>query len=123
SIGTYRRILEVEFDNRPAVLALDRLYTATAAWPELSDVLRREISLAGSDQETATLQFRLGQTLQLQLGDRKGAVDVYREILTAQASHEQTLSALEEMFHAGHLQVEIGTILEPLYEAQGEFQK
>src|SRR5207344_2008178 len=51
AIGTYRKILEVEFDNKPAVLALDQLYTATAAWPELSEVLRREVQLAGGDAE------------------------------------------------------------------------
>src|SRR5262249_41247164 len=67
SIATYRRILDAEFDNKPAVLALDRLYTATAAWPQLTDVLRREIQLAegASDPgEGTALQFRLGPTLQ-----------------------------------------------------------
>ena len=123
SISTYRRILEVEFDNKPAVLALDRLYSATAAWPELSDILRREIQLADGDAEVATLQFRLGQTLQNQLGDRKGAVEVYREILTSQPQHPATLNALEDMFHAGHLQLEIGHVLEPLYEAVAEYGK
>ena len=61
--------------------------------------------------------------LESQLGDRKGAVEVYREILTAHPTHEPTLAALEMMFHAGHLQLEIGAILEPLYEAAGEFEK
>ncbi|MDQ3340002.1 MAG: tetratricopeptide repeat protein [Myxococcota bacterium] len=123
SISTLRRILDVEFDNKPAVLALDRLYTQTQAWPELADVLKREITLAEGDNEVATLQFRLGQTLQTQLGDRKGAVEVYREILTAQPAHQQTMMALEEMFHAGHLQMEIGSVVEPLYEATGEYGK
>ena len=123
AIGTHRRILDVEFDNKPAVLALDRLYSATAAWPELTEILRREIQLADGDAEVAALQFRLGQTLQNQLGDRKGSVEVYREILTAHPTHEQTLLALEEMFHAGHLQMEIGQVLEPLYEAASEFGK
>ncbi|MGN6110824.1 MAG: tetratricopeptide repeat protein [Kofleriaceae bacterium] len=127
SIATLRRILDVEFDNTPAVLALDRLYTQTQAWPELSEILRREISLSessgASDQEVAALQYRLGQTLQNQLGDRKGAVEVYREILASQPQHQATLSALEDMFHAGHLQLEIGQVLEPLYEAVGEYGK
>ncbi len=123
SISTLRRILDVEFDNKPAVLALDRLYSATGAWPELTEILRREIQLAEGDAEIAALQFRLGQVLQNQLGDRKGSVEVYREILTAHPTHEHTLAALEEMFHAGHLQIEIGAVLEPLYEASSEFQK
>jgi tetratricopeptide (TPR) repeat protein len=46
AIATLRKLLDVEFDNKPAVLTLDRLYSATAAWPELTDILRREIQLA-----------------------------------------------------------------------------
>ncbi|MGH2897865.1 MAG: tetratricopeptide repeat protein, partial [Solirubrobacteraceae bacterium] len=123
AIATYRRILDVEFDNRPAVLALDRLYSATAAWPQLTEILRREIQLAEGDREIAALQFRLGQTLQNELGDRKGSVEVYREILSSQPQHGATLEALEQMFHAGHLQMEIGHVVEPLYEASGEYGK
>ena len=123
AIATLRKLLEVEFDNKPAVLALDRLYSATAAWPDLVDILRREIQLADNDAEVANLQFRLGQVLEGQLGDRKSAVETYREILTNHPTHEAALGALEQMFHAGHLQMEIGAVLEPLYEASSEFSK
>ncbi|HEU0033618.1 MAG TPA: tetratricopeptide repeat protein [Kofleriaceae bacterium] len=124
AIATYKRITEVEFDNKPAVLALDRLYSATGAWPELAEILVREIQLAdGNPDEIAALQFRLGQTRQNQLGDRKGAVEVYRDILNDQPTHAATLTALEDMFHAGHLQMEIGAVLEPLYEASAEYGK
>ena len=123
AIATLRKLLDVEFDNKPAVLSLDRLYSQTAAWPELTEILRREIQLAEGDAEIATLQFRLGQVLEGQLGDRKGAVEVYREILTSQPTHEHTIGALEAMFHAGHLQSEIGAVLEPLYETANEYGK
>ena len=120
AIGTYRRILEVEFDNKPAVLSLDRLYTATGRWKDLTDVLRREIQLAESDEEVVNLQFRLGQTLEDALDDKKGAIEVYREILTANPAHAPTHAALEGLFFEGpaedKLQTEIAGILEPLYE-------
>ncbi|KAB2911170.1 MAG: tetratricopeptide repeat protein, partial [Kofleriaceae bacterium] len=123
AIATYRRILEVEFDNKPAVLALDRLYTATSRWRDLSEVLRREIQLAETDDEVIALQFRLGQTLEQPLDDKKGAIDVYREILTSNPGHQPTLAALEMLFLDGHHQVDIGQVLEPLYESAGEFEK
>ena len=123
AIATLRKLLEVEFDNKPAVLALDRLYTATATWPALTEILRREIALAETDREVADLQHRLAQVLENRLADRKAAVEVYREILTTHPTHESSLAALENMFHAGHLQVEIGNVLEPLYEASSEFAK
>jgi len=123
AIATYRRILEVEFDNKPAVLSLDRLYTATSRWRDLSDVLRREIQLAEADDEVVALQFRLGQTLEQPLDDKKAAIEVYREILTTTPTHAATLQALELLFLDGHHQLEIGNVLEPLYEAAGEFEK
>lgn len=123
AIATHRRILEVEFDNKPAVLALDRLYTGTSRWKELAEILRREIQLAEADDEVVALQFRLGQTLEQPLDDKRAAIEVYREILTGSPDHQPTLAALELMFLDGHFQLEIGQVLEPLYETAGEFEK
>lgn len=123
AIGTYKRILEVEFDNRAAVMALDRLYTGSERWAELSDILRKEIQLAESDEEIISLQFRLGQVLEQMLGDLPAAIEVYRDVLTTDPNHGPTLGALEMMFLEGQHQLEIATILEPLYEVAGEFEK
>ncbi|MEZ4362322.1 MAG: tetratricopeptide repeat protein [Kofleriaceae bacterium] len=123
AIATYRRILDVEYDNRPAVHALDRLFTQSGAWADLVQVLRREIQLAESEADNLALQFRLGQTFEGHLQDRSGAVEVYREILALDPSHRPAIDALEQMFHAGHLRAEIGGVLEPLYESNGEFDK
>ena len=123
SIATYRRILEAEFDNKPAVLALDRLYSSTSRWKDLTEVLRREIQLAEADDEVVALQFRLGEVLNNSLDDKKAAIEVYREILTTTPSHGPTLAALELLFLDGHHQSEIAAILEPLYETAGEFEK
>ena len=126
AIATYKRILDVSMDpgdSKPAVLALDRLYSQTSQWPALTEILKREIQLSDDELEIAELQYRLGQVLQTQLDDKKGAVEVYREILVNQPTHAATIASLEEMFHAGHLQMEIANVLEPLYEAASEFAK
>jgi tetratricopeptide (TPR) repeat protein len=101
AIATFRRILDVEFDNKPAVLALDRLYHATGRWKDLTEILRREIQLAETDDEVVALQFRLGQTLDEALDDKKGAIETYREILTSSPNHGATQTALEGLFFAG----------------------
>ncbi len=123
AIATYRRISDVEFDNRTAVLALDRLYTGAERWQELAEVLRKEIQLADSDDEIIALQFRLGQVLEQALGDARAAIEVYRDILATAPSHGATQTALEMLFLDGHHQGEIAEVLEPLYEAAGEFEK
>ncbi|HTM19059.1 MAG TPA: tetratricopeptide repeat protein [Kofleriaceae bacterium] len=123
AIATYKRILEVEFDNRPAVVALDRLYSGAERWQELSGILRKEIQLSESDEEVLAHQFRLGQVLEQNLADLRGAIEVYREILSTRPDHVATLGALEMMFLEGQHELEIAGILEPLYEAAGEFEK
>ncbi|MEM9491697.1 MAG: tetratricopeptide repeat protein, partial [Myxococcota bacterium] len=123
AIATYKRILEVEFDDRNSVLALDRLYLASEQWNELAEILVKETQLAESDEEIIGLQFRLGQVLEQNLGDLPRAIEVYRDILTTDPEHGPTLSALELLFHEGHHQMEIAGILEPLYETSGQFEK
>ena len=123
AVGTYKRILDAEFDNRNAVLSLDRLYSAAEDYPALADILRKEIQLADTDAEIIALQFRLGQVLEQSLRDLPSAIEVYREILTADPAHVGTLGALELMFLDGQHELEIAGILEPLYESAGEFEK
>jgi tetratricopeptide (TPR) repeat protein len=78
AIEIFKKIVEVEFDNRNAVVSLDRLFSTAERWAELSDILRKEIQLADSDEETITHQFRLGQVLEQALQDLPGAIEVYR---------------------------------------------
>ena len=51
------------------------------------------------------------------------AVEVYREILTADPTHAETRAALERMFMGGTMQIEIADVLEPLYRAGEEWEK
>ena len=46
-------------------------------WPELADILRREIRLAQNDAEIVALQFRLGQLFEQNLRDVDTAIEVY----------------------------------------------
>jgi tetratricopeptide (TPR) repeat protein len=123
AVSTYKRVLEVDFENNEAIYALDRLYSAGQRWNDLTEILRKEIQLANADDEIVELQFRLGQVLEQRLNDLSGAIEVYRDILGTNDGHAPTLSALEMLFLEGHHQMEIAGILEPLYETAGEYEK
>ena len=86
-IAALRRILDVDPDERTAILSLDRLYQATQRWPELAEVLRREIRLAQSDEEIIALLFRQGQLQEGELKDIDAALASYREILASDPNH------------------------------------
>ncbi|HEX2570588.1 MAG TPA: tetratricopeptide repeat protein [Polyangia bacterium] len=122
-IAALRRILDVDPDERTAILSLDRLYQATQRWPELAEILRREIRLAQSDEEIIALLFRQGQLQESELKDIDAALASYREILASDPNHGPTLAALELLFADQVKQVEIAATLEPLYSASEQWEK
>src|SRR5690606_17573071 len=88
-----------------------------------ADVLAREAEIGESPEEILEFKFRLGQVHQQQLGDLDGAIAAYREVISAAPEHLETLQALEDLFERGTKQLEIGEILEPLYQSTAEWEK
>ena len=123
AIARYKRVVEVDPENQPAIRALDRLYTQTERWPELAQILAREAEIAQSPEEIVEFRYRLGQVHQGQLNDLDGAILAYRDVLAASPEHRPTLDALEALFAAGVKQLEVAEILEPLYRNAGEWEK
>ena len=123
AIATFRRVLDIDAENKEAILALDRLYQAAESYKELSEILRREIRLGGTDEEVIALQFRLGQLFEQNLSDIDAALEVYREILNSDPHHSPTVMALELLFAEGQRQIEIAAVLEPLYRQGEQWEK
>ena len=123
AISTFRRVLDIDAENKEAILSLDRLYQAAESYKELSEILRREIRLGGTDEEVIALQFRLGQLFEQNLSDIDSALEVYREILNSDPAHSPTVTALELLFAEGQRQIEIAAVLEPLYRTGEQWEK
>jgi tetratricopeptide (TPR) repeat protein len=119
----YRRVLDKDPENQSAVRALDRLFTHMERWPDLAETLAREAEIGQSPDEILGFKFRLGQVYQTRLGDLDRAIAAYREVISAAPEHEDTLRALEALFESGIKQLEIGEILEPLYQSTSEWEK
>jgi tetratricopeptide (TPR) repeat protein len=64
-----------------------------------------------------------GRPSSTQLGDNKGAVEVYREILTANPAHESRPRGPRAHVLRGTPPAEIAAMLEPLYESASEFEQ
>ncbi len=123
AVARYRRVLDADVENQSAVRALDRLFSQSERWAELTEVLKREADIGQSPDEILEFKFRLGQVYQLRLGDVDRAIDAYREVINAAPEHADTLAALEGLFESGVKQLEIAEILEPLYQQAGEWEK
>jgi tetratricopeptide (TPR) repeat protein len=123
AIARYRGVLEVDPQNQSAMRALDRLFTQTDRWAELVEILAKEAELGETPEEILEYRFRLGQVHQSRLGALDQAIDAYRDVIAAAPEHQETLQALEGLFEGDIKQLEIGSILEPLYQANGEWEK
>ncbi|MBK8251487.1 MAG: tetratricopeptide repeat protein [Polyangiaceae bacterium] len=123
AIARFRRVLAVDTENQTAVRSLDRLFTMTERWTDLAQILGRESEIAQAPDEQLELKYRLGQVQQLRLNDIDASIAAYREVITQAPDHQPTLEALEGLFAAGIKQIEIGEILEPLYQNTGEWEK
>jgi tetratricopeptide (TPR) repeat protein len=123
AVARYRGVLAVDAENQAAVRSLDRLFQQTGRWAELAEILAREAELGQSADEILEFKHRLGELQQTHLNNTAAAIAAYREILLAAPEHQSTLLALEGLFATGVSQVEIAGILEPLYEASGDWEK
>jgi tetratricopeptide (TPR) repeat protein len=123
AIARYRKVLAVDGENQEAVSALDRLFVATEQWSDLAQILVRQAEIGQNPDDVFEFKYRLGQVHQLHLNDLPHAIASYREILAAAPEHTKTLVALEELFALGVRPAEIAEIIEPLYQASGEWEK
>ncbi len=123
AVARYRTVLAVDAENRNALTALDRLFTQAERWNELAQILVKEGEIGESPEEILEFKFRHAQLEQHKLGNVDKAIEAYREVIAAAPEHEGTLEALEGLFAGGVRQVEIGGLLEPLYQAAGEWEK
>jgi tetratricopeptide (TPR) repeat protein len=123
AIGRYRRVLEAEPENQSAVRSLDRLFSQTERWADLASVLQREAEIGQSPEEILEFKYRLGHVYQTRLNDLDQAIAAYRDVISAAPEHQDTVRALEALFESGVKQLEIGQILEPLYQSNSEWER
>ena len=124
AIDAYRAILdEWGDDESEAYRALDRLYETRGRYRDLAEILERRIDLGPeSDEELAALKFRLGRASEVHLEDRLRAVDLYREVLSLLPEHDGAREALEQLLEHEDVGTTSAEILEPIYEARGDWQ-
>lgn len=123
AIDTYQRVLELDPDDLTALGRLDVLYQTAENWPELLSVLTRESDLTADPEEAVGYQFRIASLYEKRLVDIERAVELYRELLTIQPNHEETLEALERLQHGSKAPLAASAVLEQIYEASGDAEK
>jgi len=123
AIVAYRAVLELEPDSEQSFSALERLYELADQWSDLEALLAQELGFTEEPARIADLQFRRGQLQAGRLGNPDGAVDLFTEVLAAEPDHAGATEALEGLLDNADLCQRVASLLEPLYNERGEWQK
>ena len=123
AIATYKEVLGADSANVKALKALDRLYLGGQQWRPLADNLTRQLQLTDDKSETIGLLVRLAALRERELGEVAAAVDTYRQVLDFDRDNDESLSALERLVALPDHELQVATILEPIYKAKEEWQK
>src|SRR6185436_10487802 len=132
AIAAYQAILDAAGDAPSALRSLDRVYQRNAMWRQLADVIGRQLTIVGPEDDRAAhveLKYRIGQLREQQLGDVAGAIEAFRDILDLMPAHERARRALEAYLAKGATgalggdphKLAVASILEPVYEQLGEW--
>ena len=123
----YTAILERRPEEPNAIKFLARILGEMERWPELAALLAREVQLAETHQqeeEALELLVRLGRLKLGRLGDPRGALTTFQEVLRRKPAHAGALGALEEMARSDNpLKGEAASTLEPVFAQEGEHLK
>src|SRR5262249_6988242 len=123
AIETYQKILELDPDDLQALSRLDVLYEQSQNWQELLSVLTRESEMTADHGEVISFQYRIAELYEKRLDDVARSVELYREILQQEPSHEPTLRALEGLKSGDKDPLGAAAVLEPVYESISDWPK
>ncbi|MDD5308374.1 MAG: hypothetical protein PHU25_13720 [Deltaproteobacteria bacterium] len=123
AIEVYRRALDGGGADPRLLSSLDRLYEREREWPELDEILEREIAAASDPGEVARLRLRESVIREREFGDVASAIDALKGALGAVPDSAEAVASLEAFLTKDDFVEDIVAILTPIYEARDERHK
>ncbi|MBK8260921.1 MAG: tetratricopeptide repeat protein [Nannocystis sp.] len=118
AISAYEAVLALGVEDPAVLAALDRIYLRQERWPELADIIRRELVALddGAQAVRAGLLLRLGIVHQDRLNKAETAIDLFRQVLEIDGFDEDSRARLEGWLGDDSLKTTVAGILLPVYE-------
>lgn len=98
ALRTNIAILDIESQNEQAVIALERLFTATQQFNELLDIYRKKIDLVSDPAEQKDIYFRIAYLYEEELSNLDEAILAYSTILDIDPDDMRALKALDSIY-------------------------
>lgn len=122
--ANWRQIASRDVLAKEAASALDRLYSALDRPHELAFALELRRNQEGQSPLGRELAFRLATLRHSRLGDLRGALEVFRQILSEDPAHQGTRDALETWAQSElNDGAAAGEILDPVLARTGDHQR
>ena len=119
AIGIWNRLLEIDEGDEGALVALASLYEKEKRFTALIEILLRQKSRSKDVKTQVALLEKIGTLLAEKLLAAAPAVDIYREIVRLQPTHQKAMRTLRELYgQAGQYDE-----LERLYGQQAQWDE
>jgi len=118
AISSYEQALELDPTHNPSRRALQRLYGRLKRWPELAELLRRDLDEA-TGQEAVDLAYELATIYETRLNRVTDAVDHYELVLQSSPTHLRAQEGLQRLMENREERQRVASILEPIFDSQG----
>lgn len=118
AIESYEQALELDPGHTPSRRALQRLYARLNRWPELAELLQRDLDEA-TGQEAVDLAYELATIFESKLERVVDAVDHYEQVLESSPTHLRAQEGLQRLMERRPERQRIASILHPIFETQG----
>ncbi len=120
AIAAFERVLELAPADREAREALDRLYTQTERWTDLTRFLDETLTRGRlPERDVVGIRFRLAQIEHDRQLDRESAIAHLRVVLQGDPDHPGAIAMLEGMLDDVAVQGTAAELLEPVYAGRG----
>jgi tetratricopeptide (TPR) repeat protein len=112
AIKAYQHVLQADPENAQARYSLENLYRNTEHWPELLDLLAKNVQTTEDGAQKLPWLLEMGEILDERLGDVEQAAVIFRQVLEIDPVSIDALEGLERLYRAaGDYEGEL-TILE-----------
>lgn len=98
AIATYAAIREQDPEDIAILNALDDLYRAKEAWPELAEILMAKSKLADDSETRKALLFQAASIQEEILGNVDAAIAIHTDILADESGEPTALDCLERLY-------------------------
>jgi tetratricopeptide (TPR) repeat protein len=123
AVAAYLTVLDETPGDLESIRALARIYRAGKRWPDLLEMIERELQLEEEAEPRLTLLFEAATIEHRELSDAALALNRYKEIIEIEASHSGTREALEELLEQPEHRPRVAELLTPVYKAEHDFER